>query len=322
MPTKTSIPKPAYKWVGGKGQICDILYELAPKEFEMYFEPFAGGLAFFFKLVREGRISAALLSDLNPQLMITVSQLHINVEEVISLLKSPIFQNTEKNYYAVRAWDRTSNWQEWMNDKSNRSFVAARVIFLTKLSFNGLWRVNSKGQHNAPFCKDETKNIVDEKNLRAVSKALKGIQIARAGFEYLGDLWEDENESWAMNGYAICPTDFVYFDPPYVQSWSDYTSEGWNMKDLENVSATLDLLTDRGTFGMVSMKDTPEVRELFAGYRIVALKTHCRINRDSSKRKDGMSELIIMNYDENDNILPLPKVCKWVGNDGKIHTDR
>lgn len=312
MTTKTSIPKPAYKWVGGKGQISDTLSELAPKDFEMFFSPFFGGGAFFFQLVREGRISAAMISDLNPQLMITVSQILENVEEVISLLKSPMFQNTEKNYYAVRSWDRNDNWQEWMNDIKNRAFVAARVIFLTKLSFNGLWRENSKGQHNAPYCKDESKNIVDEKNLRAVSKALIGISIAGASFEYLADLWEDENEAWAMNGYAICPTDFVYFDPPYVDSWSDYTSEGWNMSDLENVAATLDLLTERGTFGMVSMKETPEVRELFAGYRIVALKTHCRINRDSSKRKDGMSELIIMNYDEDDNILPIPN----------SHTDR
>ena len=81
-----AIPRPAYKWVGGKGQIADTLADLAPKTFEMYFEPFTGGAAFFFKLLRDGRISAACLSDLNPQLMITLSQIRINVEEVISLL--------------------------------------------------------------------------------------------------------------------------------------------------------------------------------------------------------------------------------------------
>ena len=274
----------------------------------MYFEPFTGGAAFFFKLLRDGRISAACLSDLNPQLMITLSQVRMNVEEVISLLQSPIFTNTKNNYYAVRAWDRTDSWSEWMNDKKNWAYVAARLIFLTKLSFNGLWRENKSGQHNAPYCNDESKNIVDEQNLRSVSEALQGIRIGRASHEWIAQLWEDENEIWAMHGFAICPTDFVYFDPPYVQSWTDYLAAGWDHSDLERLAATFDLLTERGTFAMLSNKDTPEIREMFKGYRIVALKTNCRINRDASKRKDGMSEVIIMNYDENDNILPIPKM--------------
>lgn len=303
-----AVPRPVYKWVGGKGQISDVLAELAPKNFEMYYEPFSGGAAFFFELLRQGRITAAAITDLNPQIMITLIQVKEDVEEVISLLQSPIFANTSENYYAVRHWDRRDNWSEWVIEKKNWNYVAARVIFLTKLSFNGLWRENKSGQHNAPYCKNEKKNIVDEMNLRSVSEALQGITVGCAGHRWIAELWEDELEIYAMHGYALCPTDFVYFDPPYVDSWSDYTSDGWNMSDLERVSATFDLLTDRGTFGMLSMKDTPEVRELFKGYRIIGIKTHCRINRDASKRKNGMSELIIMNYDENDNILPVPSL--------------
>ncbi len=300
--TKAAI-RPVNKWVGGKGQIADRLSELAPRNFEMYYEPFSGGAAFFFKLVRDGRITAACLSDINPQLMITLHMVHSKVEEVISLLRSPIFKNTEENYYIIRSWDRHDSWKEFLRTNSNFPLIAARLIFLTKLSFNGLWRENKKGQHNAPYCKDETKNTLNEKNLRAVSKALDGIGIVKASHEWIAELWEDENEIWAMHNMALCPTDFVYFDPPYVASWNDYTSEGWNISDLEKVAGTLDLLTDRGTYGMVSMKDTPEVRELFKDYRIIALKTHCRINCDASKRQNGMSELIIMNYDENDEIL-------------------
>lgn len=297
--------RPAYKWVGGKTQLADVLSELAPSRFEVFYEPFCGGAAYFFKLLEDGKITSAILSDLNEQLIITLRIIRDMPDTVISLLESPMFTNTEKNYYAVRAWDRTENWQSWIEDSQWHPFVAARLIYLTKLSFNGLWRVNKKGQHNAPYCKDESKNIVDESNIYAVSKALNEIVIGQASYAWIAELWEDELEIFAQHGFALCPTDFVYFDPPYVKSWSDYTSDGWNMSDLERVAATMDLLTNRGTYAMCSMKDTPEVRELFKGYRIVGVTTNCMINSDASNRKNGMSELIIMNYDENDNVISL-----------------
>lgn len=287
-------PRPIVKWVGGKGQITNTLLELAPKTFEQYWEPFCGGGAFFFELIRAGRISAACLSDLNQQLMITVATVAERVSKVTMLLQSEIFENTETNYYAVRSWDRESEWSDIVNDREYWPFVAARVIFLTKLAFNGLWRENKKGQHNAPYCKAPEKNIVDPTNLSAVSKSLKGIVIGKANFEFL--MWGNWQYLAEMCN-PVCPTDFVYFDPPYPTSFTDYTADGFNMEELTKVRQMMDELTCLGTYVMLSMKDTPEVRKLFQGYLIVSITTDCRINSDATKRKNGMNELIILNYD-------------------------
>jgi DNA adenine methylase len=306
---KTSIPRPFIKWVGGKSQIMDTLLDLAPDSFEEYFEPFAGGASIFWALLRQGCINAATISDLNKQLVIATATVMERLDSVIVLLKSPIFANNEKNYYAVRAWDREEDWRgwkEWISKRENWPMVTARFIFLNKLAFNGLWRENLKGQHNAPYCKDETAKVLDEKNLRSVSNALRklgpGLKLGRAGFDFLALENFDLN---AQHGVGICPTDFCYMDPPYVTTFTDYTSEGFNMRDFERLKDIIDELTETGVYVMLSMKDTPRVRKMFSKYRIVSLRTNCRINRDASKRKNGMSELVIMNYDEDSKILEV-----------------
>ena len=123
---------------------------------------------------------------------------------------------------------------------------------------------------------------------------MKGIIIGQADFRYLmRDNWDYLDQSYN----PICPTDFVYFDPPYPTSFTDYTADGFNMEDLAKVRQVMDELTSIGTFTMLSMKDILEVREMFQDYLIVSIKTNCRVNPDASKRKNGMSELIIINYD-------------------------
>jgi DNA adenine methylase len=292
--------KPVIKWVGGKRQIEDVLYDLSPTNYEQYWEPFKGGLAMFFKHVREGRIDAAVVSDYNKQLPIMYSTLEKDPESIIALLESKEFENTKENYYKIRSWDRKENWVEWMNDPENAPRVAARVIFLTKLSFNALWRENSKGQHNAPYCQDESKKTFDRDNLLAVSRELKGINIGHASYEYL------KKENWwklAEQNMPPTPEDFFYFDPPYVDTFVGYTKKGFNFDNIKELKQITDDLSSIGAYTMMSHTDHPEIRELFKDYRIVQIKTHARINRDPKKRKHAMNEVIIMNYDENNNVL-------------------
>ena len=297
----STTPRPVVKWVGGKAHISDLLLELSPKNFEQYWEPFCGGGSFFFRLIRAGKITAACLSDLNQQLMITVATVAKRFKEVIMLLESDIFENTESNYYSIRSWDREDEWVDILNNEEFWAFIAARVIYLSKLCFNGLWRENKKGQHNSPYCHAPEKKVADLKNLKAVSKVLKGIIIGQADFRYLMCAnWDYLDQSYN----PICPTDFVYFDPPYPTSFTDYTADGFNMEDLAKVRQVMDELTSIGTFTMLSMKDIPEVREMFQDYLIISIETNCSINADASKRKNGMSELIIVNYDlETSEIL-------------------
>lgn len=293
-------PRAFVKWVGGKAQIVDVLCELAPSSFEQYWEPFSGGASMFFALVRRGRISAACLTDLNEQLMISTWTLVERVDDVIALLKSPIFENSEENYKSVRAWDRDPDWPLILKDSDLWPFVTARVIYLTRLAWRGVWRENSKGYHNAPYWKAYAHkvNVLDERNLRAVSKVLKGIQIGTASFEYL------QTANWhflAQIQNPPCPTDFFYFDPPYIERFTEYTSKGFDRDDLERLRVVTDDLTHLGAYVMISMADIPAVYEVFQGYLIYRIRTDCKINRDPKQRKNGMNEVIILNYDPDTN---------------------
>lgn len=284
-------PRPFVKWVGSKRDIADMLYELAPNNFEQYWEPFAGGAAFFFKLAREEKIDAACLSDINEQLMITTYCIAERVDEVIELLNSDSFANDEELYYEIRAWDRTDEWETMLKDEEQWPLVAARTIYLTKLAWRGLWRVNKKGQHNAPYWKAYTdrKNLFEEANLRAVSRALKGIHLIKANFHYI----QSENWNFLAQMYnPPCPNDFFYFDPPYVESFTDYTKDGFGIEELHRLRFIADSLTHLGCYVMISMADIEGIDVLFNGYHIIRFKTRCKTT--NSKK---MNEVVILNYD-------------------------
>jgi len=303
-----SVPRPLVKWVGGKGQIADTLSALAPPQFGHYFEPFFGGGALFFRLLAAGRVHGAYIGDLNPHLYRLYVAVVEDVEAVISLLRSPLFENSEENYYRVRAWDRHTGWSQVMANRGLWPLVAARTIFLSKLAFNGLWRENRRGQHNAPYCKCPDKDIVDEVNLRAVSRALNALRralvIAQAPYDWLDPhAAQLAYQYLGWNFTTVCPGDLCYLDPPYVKWFTGYSAQRWDLHALYGLREAIRRLTDVGAYVMLSQNDLPVTRELFEGLRMIPLKSHCRINRDGTRRRNAMSELVILNYDEEGQIL-------------------
>ena len=275
--------KPVIKWVGGKTQLLKELKEIiipTLKEDSYYYEPFCGGAALALDLEHKNTI----LNDLNSELITMYRVIKDNPEELISELKR--FQNSHNAefYYYIRNLDRTDALSK-ISDVAK----AARTIYLNKTCFNGLYRVNSKGQFNSPIGRTssgKTPDIVQEDLIREMSKFLKTVQFHNGDYR--------ESLVHAKNG------DVVFFDPPYDQDESissegfvGYQKEGWTRKDLEELKIVCDELSSRGVKVVLTNNDTEFVRKLFAGYNFKEVEVKRSINRDGNKRKG--KELIIYN---------------------------
>ena len=275
--------KPVIKWVGGKTQLLKELKEIitpALKEDSYYYEPFCGGAALALDLEHKNTI----LNDLNSELINMYKVIKHKPEELITELKR--FQNSHNAefYYHIRNLDRTDALS-----KMSGVVKAARTIYLNKTCFNGLYRVNSKGQFNSPIGRTssgKTPDIVQEDLIREMSKFLKTVQFHNGDYR--------ESLVNAKNG------DVVFFDPPYDQDESissegfvGYQKEGWTRKDLEELKTVCDELSIRGVKVVLTNNDTEFVRELFAEYNFKEVEVKRSINRDGNKRKG--KELIIYN---------------------------
>ena len=274
-------PKPFVKWVGGKRQLLKQFRDLGlypPELFDpttnTYYEPFVGGGAVFFDLLPE----RAELSDLNRELVITYNVIKNNIDELIFSLKQHIY---DKEYYLeVRAKN--------VNELSDIE-VASRFIFLNRTGFNGLYRVNKKGQFNVPVGRYSNPVICDEENLRRVSRELQNVIIKHQ--DYTSVLKN------AQKG------DFIYFDPPYyplnrTSSFTAYTSESFLEKEQTELRDTFVELHKRGCYVMLSNSDTPFINDLYSeidGATIHKITAGRAVNSKGSGR-GKITELLVTNY--------------------------
>lgn len=265
-------PKPPVKWAGGKGGLIPQFELLFPKRpWDLYVEPFVGGGAVFFHLTPP----RAVLIDNNEELINFYRVVRDELEALLQDLRK--HENTADYYYRIRALDPS---------KLTAVERASRFLYLNKTGYNGLWRVNSKGQHNVPFGRYKNPNIVDEPNLRLVSRALSQAEIR------LGDF------SLALDHAR--PGAFVYLDPPYhplseTARFTGYTKDGFGEDDQRRLAEVFRELDRRGCLVMLSNSDTPFIRELYAGYDIQVVYARRAINC----RADGrgpITELVIRNY--------------------------
>ena len=254
------------KWVGGKGQLLEQIFEQLPERFRRYHEPFTGGGAVFFGLARSGKLAKkrAYLSDVNPELVDTYQSIKIEVDDVIEALQAHHYDSDY--YYEVRAQD------PWTLSRPER---AARMIFLNRCGFNGLYRVNKKGQFNVPFGRYVNPLICDEANLRQVSNALKKAVIKNQGFETIVER--------AQTG------DLVYFDPPYVPvsdtaNFVSYAKGGFSQDDQEKLACIVEELSDKGVHVILSNSDAPWVVDRYSKFDVNIVPARRSINSKASKR--------------------------------------
>lgn len=268
-------PRPFLKWAGGKTQLTDTLIARKPASFHTYHEPFVGGGALFFRLYRDHGVRRAILSDINPELIDTYVAIRDHVSEVIALLAA--FPYSRAFYYEIREQD------PWALSLPER---AARMIYLNKTGYNGLYRVNRQGKFNVPFGNYRTPTYLDRENLLAVSHALQDIDIRCCSFETVIERSQ--------------PGDWVYFDPPYIPisataSFTAYTPHGFGLYEQKRLRNGCQQLGQRKVSVMLSNSNTPIVRSLYQGYWMEVVLANRAINCNGADR-GKIAELVITNY--------------------------
>lgn len=271
--------RPFVKWAGGKSQLLSYINEMKPSSFEKYFEPFIGGGAVLLDL----RPNNAHINDINPELFNVYISIRDDVDAVIFELEKidsehEASADCKAFYYSVRE-------QFNLSLNSNTPEQAARLIYINKHCFNGLYRVNSRGLFNVPFNNKKRGESFDSKNLRDISDYLQSVNITCGDFE--------DSLSEIESG------DFVFFDSPYVPvnptSFTDYTKEGFEYEDHVRLALLFKRLSDSGVFCMLTNHNTQLVHDLYRDYNIRVVQVSRNINSDAENRKG--EEVIITNYE-------------------------
>ncbi|MHA1796672.1 MAG: DNA adenine methylase [Promethearchaeota archaeon] len=266
-PSEVAI-KPFLKWAGGKTQLIPELSKYVPIRFNKYIEPFIGGGAFFFYL-NPGK---AIISDSNEELIITYKAIRDNVEEIIEILEG--YKNEEAFFYKIRSLDP---------NKLSDTERAARLIYLNKTCFNGLYRVNKKGEFNVPYGK-RNGEFLNREQLRDSSEFLQNVIILHS--DYLETL-----KKYSKKG------DFIFLDPPYypVGKYSDfkrYTKEFFYHDDHVILKQEFDRLVKMGCHVLLTNSDHPVIMELYKDYEIKVIETK-RLISSNPKTRIGKDIIVI-----------------------------
>ncbi len=254
--------KPILKWAGGKTQMLNDLLPKVPSSYGRYIEPFFGGGALFFALQPEN----AIIADSNPELINMYRQVSDCPDNVIQYLKQ--YENTKEMFYNVRN-------QTW--EALPQAEAAARTIFLNRTCFNGLYRVNKKGEFNVPYGKYKNPKICDQDALYAASDALKKAEVLCGDYFLV-------LEHYAKEG------DFIFLDPPYlpISEYSDfkrYTKEQFYEEDHIELSKIIMRLYERGCHVILTNSNHPLVHELYSSFTIDVVSTKRYISCRGSSRK-------------------------------------
>jgi DNA adenine methylase len=270
------VPYPFLKWAGGKRSLLFQFDAYFPNKFNKYIEPFVGGGSVFFYLLPE----KAILMDNNDELINCYLVIQNHIEELISSLKQHRYEN--KYFYKIRNVDRNpEEFRQWTDIER-----ASRTIYLNKCCYNGLYRVNSKGEFNVPFGLHKNPNFCDERNLRAVHQILKNVKTFKSSFEKCLDFAEEN--------------DFLYFDPPYqplseTANFTAYTKEGFAKEAQIQLSELFGELDRKGCKIMLSNSYNKLILELYQKFRIITVNAKRAINSIASKRGE-IKEVLIVNY--------------------------
>jgi DNA adenine methylase len=278
-------PQPFLKWAGGKRQLLPEIRKYVPREYGTYFEPFVGAGAVLFDL----RPPRAVINDANEELINCYLVIRSNPEELIRLAAEHERNDSKEYFYRLRALDRKPGLRELPAEER-----AARIIYLNKACFNGLFRVNQRGQLNVPYGKREkTPQVVDPEIIRAVSRYLNEARVEIRCGDFRGAV-ADAGEG-----------DFVYFDPPYdpvsdSASFTGYASGGFGREEQQALKKVCDALALRGCRVLLSNSDTDFVRGLFRNrrrYSVREVKARRNINSVGAGRGQVGELLIFNNYD-------------------------
>lgn len=269
---------PVLKWVGGKRQLLPEIERLLPPFFSTYYEPFVGGGAVLFYLQPD----KAVVNDINAELINVYQVIRSNCAELLKDLKK--HSNEAEYFYALRAKDRDRDKYGQLSAVQR----ASRILYLNKTCYNGLFRVNRKGQFNVPFGRYKNPNIVNEERLRAVHRYFN-----RASVTFkCGDF------AAAVQGSKA--GDFVYFDPPYdplsaSANFTAYDRGGFDRKQQLRLKELCDQLSQRGVKFILSNSATDFILDLYRDYEINIVQARRAVNTRADLR-GAIAEVLVKNY--------------------------
>jgi len=298
--------KPFLKWAGGKGQLLDKFKQFYPKQLKQkkiktFYEPFLGSGAVFFDIAQNYELTSAYLYDINEELILTYKVIQKDVSKLLDFL-----YRYEKNYLKLNKkqrqeffYDQRTNYNlQRFNidyDKYSEHWFAraAQLIFLNRTCFNGLYRVNSKGEFNSPVGDYDKPTICDEENLLAVHQVLQIAEIKKADFRQVVRDLKDKS--------------FVYFDPPYrpiskTANFKSYSKQDFSDNEQIELSKLFRELDKRGTKLMLSNSDPKNnnpndnfFEQIYKDFNIFRVSARRIINSDATKR-GTINEIIVTNY--------------------------
>lgn len=296
--SKSVTLKPFVKWVGGKSQLVEQIEKMLSSDGEKtltkYAEPMVGGGALFFNILSKYDFEELYISDINAELINAYQAVKNDIENLIAKLNEmqmlflPMDENGRKYfYYTVRErFNSTALTEETATEK------AAQFIFLNKTCFNGLYRVNRKGQFNVPMGAYKNPTICDDENLRNIHEALKNVTIV------CGD--------YSLSKSFIDKDTFVYLDPPYrpiseTSAFTAYNSDVFDDEEQIRLSKFIDEINLSGAKIVLSNSDPKNVNEednffddLYKNYKINRVEASRAINSKGDKR-GKINELLICN---------------------------
>lgn len=271
-------PQPFLKWAGGKRQLLPVIRIHIPPTFATYFEPFVGAGAVLFDLQPQ----KAVINDINEELINCYRVIKESPEALLADIRK--HRNEKDYFYAIRALDRSAAYRELTAVER-----ASRIIYLNKSCYNGLYRVNSKGEFNTPFGKYKNPQYVQEETILAVSRYLNSNQV------------EISNKSFDAVVESAGKHDFVYFDPPYdpvseTASFTSYSLSPFGRAEQLLLKETADSLSKRGCKVMLSNSATEYIAELYKDYHTIRVPASRSINSVASSR-GKIDEFLILNYE-------------------------
>lgn len=272
--------KPFIKYCGGKTKLIPYIIENLPEvKFKNYYEPFVGGGSVFFNIYAlYNNDITYTISDINESLINCYDKIKNNVDEVINELRRDIYKNDITSYY-----DRRKRYNELKYLTTDDILIekVALFIYLNKCGYNGMYRENLKGEFNIPFGKMKNPKICDEELLRMVNKSLGSVNIGCCEYNDILNIIEKG--------------DFVYLDPPYHETFTDYTNNKFGEDEQKKLKLFVDTLKDKGVYIMLSNSATNFIKDLYKDYKQINLSTKYSLGGKGANRGDK-EELLIINY--------------------------
>lgn len=272
--------QPFLKWAGGKRQLISAIEAYLPAKYTEYYEPFIGAGAVLFTL----QPAFSTINDTNSELVNCYRVIKDRPQELLELCQRHQENNSKEYYYQLRQQDREPNFEK-------RSPVerAARIIYLNKTCFNGLYRVNKSGQFNVPYGKYKNPTVADPMVIKAISTYLNQAQVRIFNTDF------EEAIATAKPGA------FIYLDPPYhplsdTSSFTGYSMQGFGSAEQIRLKELCDRLSDRGCQILASNSAAPFIKSLYSNkrYRVIEVEATRAINTKSSRR-GKINEVLIYN---------------------------